>query len=217
MPFWKEPMSHDFSDGLFHLSALLSHGRSSVLCFRQSMGWTQKPENSTWSSCCSANIIHIMTSIWVCLPYRLGAFWSRWVGWWSRNEQLWRRRRLRGLGTWQSRWLYQLLLIFQPVKTYREHAMVLQCRHKKLLIGWFTEFLQRRAWDLSNLSNKLIMKKHGVGTLQRDLSQTASVTLLHHLGGNNFQLFLRNYYRENNPVEKTIQILVAFLFIFELQ
>ena len=29
----------------------------------------------------------------------------------------------------------QLLLIFQPVKTNREHAMVLQCRHEKLLIG----------------------------------------------------------------------------------
>ena len=98
------------------------------------------------------------------------------------------------------------LLIFLPVKTNREHAMVLQCRHKKLLIGWFTEFLQRRAWDLSNLLNKLIMKKYGVGTLQRDLSQAASVTLLHHLGGNNFQLFLHNLYRENHPVEKTFQL-----------
>ena len=148
MLFWKEPMSHDYSDGLFHLSALLSHRRSSVLCFRQSMVWTQKPENST--NCFSPDCISLMTSIFVCLPYRLGAFWSRWVGWWSRSEQLWRRRRLRGRGTWQSRWSYQLLWIFQPVKTYREHAMVLQCRHKKLLIGWFTEFLQRRAWDLSN-------------------------------------------------------------------
>ena len=59
---------------------------------------------------------------------------------------------------------------------------------------------------MSNLLNKLIMKKHGVGTLQRDLSQAASVTLLHHLGGKIFELFLRNYYREKNPVEKTIQI-----------
>ena len=29
----------------------------------------------------------------------------------------------------------QLLLVFPPVEANREHAMVLQCRHKKLLIG----------------------------------------------------------------------------------
>ena len=40
-----------------------------------------------------------------------------------------------------------------------------------------------------------------MGTLQRDLSQAASVTLLHHLGGNNFQLFLCKRYRENHPVD----------------
>ena len=55
-----------------------------------------------------------------------------------------------------------------------------------------------------------------MGTLQRNLSQAASVTLLHHLGGNNFQLFLRNLYRENHPVEKCFNFFVAFLFAFEL-